>query len=71
MACCVVPPTDTGEVEVPREDQDMWTWGRSFLSVEDLISLVFLFQWPVADPQYNVTCEEINLYFFLTAEYGK
>lgn len=61
----------TGEAELSCEDQDMWTWGHSCLSVQDLISLVFLFEWPVADPQYNVTCEEINLYFFLSAGYRK
>lgn len=39
---------------------------RLLLSVEDLITLVFLFEWPVGNSQYYVTCEEINLHFFLS-----
>lgn len=46
MPGCVVPPTDTGVVEVPHEKQDMWIWGHSSLGVEDLISLIFLFRQP-------------------------
>lgn len=66
MLCCAVPPIEIQEAEVPHEDQDKWMWGCSCLSLVNLISFVFLFEWPVANPQYNVTCEETSLYFFLS-----
>lgn len=65
MLCYVVPPTDVGEVEVPMRTRTCECEAAP-VCVEDFISLVFLFEWPVANSQYNVTCEEINLYFFLS-----
>lgn len=34
MPCCVVPPADTGVVEVAHEDKGLWKWGCSFVLVE-------------------------------------
>lgn len=48
MPRCVIPPTDTGVVDVLHENQDMWIWG--LLCVEDLISLIFLFRHPQRPP---------------------
>ena len=55
MPCCVVLPTDIGVVEVSHEDQGLWMWGCSYLSIEGFICSVFLVRWPVADLYHNVT----------------
>ena len=62
MACCAVPPTGIGVVEVPHEDEGLRPWGCSYLPIEGLVRLVLLVGWPVADPDYNVTspCPAFN-----------
>lgn len=36
-SCCAVPLTYGGVVEVPHEDEELWVWGCSNLSVEELM----------------------------------
>lgn len=63
MPCCIVPAAEIRVVEVPQEDQGLWTFMRPLLSVyRGLICSVFLSGWPVAVPHYNATrpCPPFN-----------
>lgn len=53
ISCHVVPSADIMVADIPREDQGLWVWSSSYLSV-GLIRLFFLIKWTIADTYYNV-----------------
>lgn len=48
ISCHVVPSADIMVADIPREDQGLWVWSSSYLSV-GLIRLFFLIKRTIAD----------------------